>query len=388
MVLLRARGGIIGNIKQALSGVDWLMLGAAIVLSLSGLVTMNSLNDELNYFDRQIIWIPIAIVIAIIASAIDWRFLRRTSVVMGIYGVIVFLLSALFVTGSVFKGSRAWFDLGGFLIQPSDPAKIALIILLAKYFTRRHIAIKDFQHIIISGVYAGVLVVLTLLEPDFGVAVILFGIWAGMLFVSGISKKHILYVGLTSILAFTLLWGFVLAPYQKARIKSFLNPTQDIHGTGYNAFQSVIAVGSGELLGKGVGYGTQSKLKFLPEYQTDFIFAAFAEEWGFVGSMIFLLLFAIIIWRICMHSYRAATNFEALFSLGVAIVLTIHAVIHIGMNMGLLPVTGTPMPFVSYGGSHLLTEYLALGMVISMASFSRATHRGKLNPDDSYVIAS
>lgn len=377
-----------GSIKTTLLGADWILLGSAILLSLGGLVTMNSLNDQLSYFSRQLIWIPVGVLFALIASVIDWRFLRRSSVVMGIYLIVVFLLSILFATGSAFKGAKSWFDLGGFLIQPSDPAKIALVILLAKYFTRRHIAIKDFQHILISGVYAGILVALTLLEPDFGASVILFGIWAGMLFVSGISKKHILYVVLGSVLVFSLLWGFALAPYQKARVKSFINPTQDIRGTGYNAFQSVIAVGSGEILGKGVGYGTQSKLKYLPEYQTDFIFAAFAEEWGFVGSLLLLGLFGTIIWRVCLHSYRAATNFEALFSLGVAIIFSVHAVIHVGMNMGLLPVTGTPMPFVSYGGSHLITEYIAIGMVISMASFSRATHREKLNPDDSYVLAS
>jgi rod shape determining protein RodA len=382
------REGFIGNARRVLLGMDWWLLGSAVLLSLAGLITMRSLNDQFSFFNRQIVWIPIGILTTIICSAIDWRFLRRTNTVMIIYVATVIMLSSLFLVGSIFNGAKSWFSFGAFSFQPSDPAKIALIILLAKYFTRRHVAIKDFHHLIVSGVYTAVLAFLILIQPDFGAAVILFGIWAGMVLLSGISKKHILMVFAISAVAFIILWGFVFKTYQKQRIATFINPASDIRGAGYNAYQSVIAVGSGKILGKGVGYGTQSKLKFLPEYQTDFIFAAFAEEWGLVGSIIFLGLFAIVLWRIGLHSYRAATNFEALFSMGVAIVLFIHATIHIGMNIGLLPVTGTPMPFASYGGSHLITEYAAIGIVISMASFSRATHREKLNPDDSYVLSS
>ncbi|MFZ3019988.1 MAG: rod shape-determining protein RodA [Minisyncoccia bacterium] len=382
------RKGLIENAKRLVFGMDWWLLGSAVLLSLAGLITMHSLNDQFSFFDRQLVWIPLGVLVAFICAAIDWRFLRRTNTVMIIYVATIILLGLLFIVGSVFKGAQSWFSFGAFSLQPSDPAKIALIILLAKYFSRRHVVIKDFRHIIISGVYTAILAVLVLIQPDFGAAVILFGIWAGMVLVSGISKRHILLVFAASAIIFTLLWGFVFKTYQKQRVLTFINPTADIRGAGYNAYQSVIAVGSGQILGKGVGYGTQSKLKFLPEYQTDFIFAAFAEEWGMVGSIIFIGLFAIVLWRVGLHSYRAATNFEALFSLGVSIVLFVHATIHIGMNIGLLPVTGTPMPFASYGGSHLLTEYAALGIVVSMASFSRATHREKLNPDDSYVLSS
>ncbi len=382
------KAGVWESLGQVLMSLDWWLLGAALLLSLAGLITMRSLGDELNYFNRQLVWIPLAFFVSLVFSVIDWRFLRRTNTVMAIYGGAIIILGLLFVLGSVFKGARAWFSFGALSFQPSDPVKLALIILLAKYFSRRHVAIKDFQHIIISGIYAAVLALLVLLQPDFGAAVIIFLIWVGMLFVSGVSKRHILVVFATSAAIFILLWSFVFKTYQKERILSFINPIADIRGTGYNAYQSVIAVGSGQILGKGVGYGTQSKLKFLPEYQTDFIFAAFAEEWGLVGSTIFIILFGVVIWRIGLHSYRAATNFEALFSLGVAIYLFIHAAIHIGMNLGLLPITGTPMPFASYGGSHLLTEYAALGIVISQAASGHATHRAKLNPDDSYVMPS
>ncbi len=382
------RRGLKGSLSGFFADVDWILLGSAFLLSLAGLATMYSFTDEHSYFSRQMIWIPLGVVAALVTSLVDWRFLRRTSVVMALYAGALVVLGLLFATGSIFQGAQSWFDLGGFAVQPSDPAKVVLVILLAKYFTRRHIAIRNIQHIIVSGLYTALIALLVLVQPDLGAALIIFAVWGGMLFVSGISKRHIMAVFAAAAVVFSILWLFVLAPYQKQRVITFIHPLADVRGAGYSALQSVIAVGSGEVLGKGVGYGTQSKLKFLPEYQTDFIFAAFAEEWGFVGSLLFILLFGVVIWRIILHSYRAATNFEALFSLGVAIILSVHAVIHIGINVGLLPVTGTPLPFASYGGSHLLTEYAALGMVISMARFSRATHREKLNPDDSYVLAS
>jgi rod shape determining protein RodA len=149
----------------------------------------------------------------------------------------------------------------------------------------------------------------------------------------------------------------------------------DIHGTGYNAYQSTIAVGSGGLWGKGVGYGTQSRLKFLPEYQTDFIFAAFSEEWGFVGIFVLFTLYGILIWRIIKNAMNGATNFEILFGAGVAIYFIVHITINVGMNMHLLPVTGTPLPFMSYGGTHMLTEFMALGILMSMRKYSRTAHK-------------
>ena len=158
------------------------------------------------------------------------------------------------------------------------------------------------------------------------------------------------------VLSFIVLWSFVFADYQKQRILTFVNPLTDIQGAGYNARQSVIAVGSGGVFGKGVGFGTQSRLKFLPEYETDFIFAAFTEEWGFFGAAIILLLFGFVIWRIVLIAMRGASNFETLFSAGFAIFLVSHVVINIGMNIGILPVTGIPLPFVSYGGSPLFTR--------------------------------
>lgn len=355
--------------------IDWVLFWPVLLITLAGLVTMNSFVGERYFFDRQIIWISISLVIFFIASMIDWRFLRKTEVIVSLFVFFCGLLILLFGLGSIVKGAQSWFDFGGFSFQPSDPVKLVLILVLAKYFTRRHVEIAHIRHLIISGVYTLVLIGLVIVQPDFGSAIILFGIWFGMVLVSGISKKHLFAVIILGIAAFAVLWLFVFQPYQKQRILTFIHPLSDIRGSGYNAYQSTIAVGSGQILGKGIGYGTQSKLQFLPEYETDFIFAAFAEEWGFIGVIIILVLYGIVISRIIQNAMCGASNFETLFGLGLAILFMVHIIIHVGMNIGLLPVTGTTIPFMSYGGSHLLTEYLGLGILMGMRRYSRATHR-------------
>jgi len=177
--------------------------------------------------------------------------------------------------------------------------------------------------------------------------------------------------------SFTFLWFGVLENYQKQRIETFIHPLADTRGAGYNALQSVIAVGSGQWFGKGIGFGTQSRLRFLPEYQTDFIFAAFAEEWGFIGTMLLILLFGVVVFRVVKNALYGSSNFEILFGVGVAIWLITHFTIHVGMNIGLLPVTGITLPFLSYGGSHLLTEAAALGILMGMRKYNRTFHKGE-----------
>jgi rod shape determining protein RodA len=290
--------------------------------------------------------------------------------------------------GESVRGSQSWISFGGFTFQPADFMKLILILLLAKYFSRRHVQIGHIQHIIISSIYAVIPIILVLLQPDFGTALILFLIWLGMIMVSGVSKKHLFIVFLLAFVSFGVLWGFVFTDIQKGRIISFIRPLEDIQGAGYNAYQSTIAVGSGKFFGKGVGYGTQSRLEFLPEYQTDFIFAAFAEEWGFVGISILFFLFGILFWRILHIAFYGDTNFETLFGFGVAIMFMSHFLIHVGMNMGLLPVTGLPIPFLSYGGSHLVAEFTALGILMGMKRYSRAVHREIISTGEIVGISS
>jgi rod shape determining protein RodA len=332
---------------------------------------MDSFSGTEHFFVRQCVWILLSVGAFFVAHTIDWRFLRQTRVLVPIFLGMVGILLLLFGLGHISHGAQSWFSFGGFAFQPSDVAKVVTILILAKYFSRRHTEIRNVRHIIVSGVYAMIIFLLVFLQPDFGGAIIIFGIWFGMVLVSGISKKHVLVVLGVAAIAATALWLFVFQPYQKARVLTFLHPLADIHGAGYNAYQSTIAVGSGQILGKGIGQGSQSKLLFLPEYQTDFIFAAFAEEWGFVGSLILLILSMALLLRIVDNARRSSTNFETLFGLGVAILFGIHILIHAGMNMGVLPVTGIVFPFMSYGGSHLLTEWFSLGMLSSMKSRSQ-----------------
>ena len=371
----------IQNYGFSVDHIDWVLFTSVLLISLAGLVTMNSFQEaggtraQSYFFDRQIIWLLICFTVFFIASQIDWRFLRRTSVITALFTFFCGLLILLFAAGTIAKGAKSWFDFGGFAFQPSDPAKLVLILLLAKYFTRRHIEIAYVRHILVSGAYAFILFVLILVQPDFGSAIIIFALWFGMVLVSGISKKHVLAVAVLGTAAFLVLWLFVFQTYQKQRILTFIHPLTDIRGTGYNAYQSTIAVGSGRVLGKGVGYGTQSKLQFLPEYETDFIFASYAEEWGFIGVILLFILYAVLLSRIIANAQVAAGNFETFFGLGLAILFIIHIIIHAGMNMGLLPVTGTTIPFMSYGGSHLLTEFLGLGILMGMRKYNRAVHR-------------
>lgn len=356
-------------------GIDWVLFCATLPLLGAGLVTMNSFTGDSELFLRQSIWICISLVIFFALSFVDFRFLRRTWVSITLFLISCGLLSALFVVGKVSHGATSWFHLGFFSFQPADLIKLVVIIILAKYFSRRHIEIANVRHIVVSGLYAMIIFLLVLVQPDFGAAVIIFLIWFGMVLVSGISKKHLLGMFFVGILVLGGLWTFVFKDYQKARIMTFINPLTDIHGTGYNAYQSTIAVGSGQVWGKGVGYGTQSRLKFLPEYQSDFIFAAFAEEWGFAGTLLLFILYGIVVWRIVLISFRGATNFEMLFGAGMAIFLVVHFFINIGMNMQLLPVTGQTLPFLSYGGSHLVTEFAGLGILMGMRRNSRVVHK-------------
>jgi rod shape determining protein RodA len=361
--------------KRKLFSIDWILFFSLIPILGAGLITMNSFGDGSGQFTRQLVWICVSFVIFFTLSFIDFRFLKRTNVLISIFAAICLVLIALLTMGVVTKGAQSWIHVGFFSIEPSDPAQIVVILILAKYFSRRHIEIRNIKHIIVSGLYAGTICLLILAQPDFGGAIIIFFIWFGMVLVSGISKKHLLAVMLIGVIGFAGLWGFVLKPYQKARIMTFIHPLTDIHGAGYNAYQSTIAVGSGQMLGKGVGYGTQSKLNFLPEYKTDFIFAAFAEEWGFVGATILFMLYGIVLWRILVNAMYGASNFEILFGLGVAIFLATHFIVNVGMNIGLLPVTGVTIPFMSYGGSHLVTEFTALGILMGMRRYRRDTHK-------------
>jgi len=352
---------------KKLKNVDWILLILGVLLTLFGISVLYNLGAANGFAIRQSIWLLVAVIVFITASFVDFSFLKNGKFLFTLFILMVVILSAVFLLGEEVKGAQSRFYIFGFAIQPADPAKLVLIAILAKYFSRRHMQIAHIKHILISGVYAGILFLLVAAQPDLGSALMLASIWFFIVLLSGISKKHLFALfAIAFVLAFSA-WNFALKDYQKERILIFMDPLKDLYGAGYNAYQSLVATGSGGLLGKGIGLGTQSKLHFLPEYQTDFIFAAFAEEWGFVGVLLFFAVFSALLIRILQLGLKSNDNFTRLFSIGVAALFVTHFVINVGMNIGLLPITGITLPFVSYGGTHLLTEFLMLAILASLS---------------------
>jgi rod shape determining protein RodA len=353
----------------------WPLLALGVAISLLGVLTIHPFDGSASLAPRQLIWIGVGTLAYLACAFTDMRFIRRTPVIIAGYLTAFVLLCLVLIVGTVTQGAKSWFDFGLVAFQPADLAKLVVIALLAKYFSRRHVEIGNAFNIIVSGIYVAAIVLLILVQPDLGTAAILSAVWFGMVLVSGISKRHLAAAVMLGLAAGAGLWFFGLHDYQRTRILAFVNPAADITGSGYNAYQATVAAGSGQMWGKGIGYGTQSKLRFLPEYETDFIFASFAEEWGFAGVTLLLTLYALLLYQLIKLSRLAATNFDALFAIGVAILFAAHIGIHAGINLGLLPVTGTTIPFMSAGGSHVLAEFVALGIVASLAQQGRSVPR-------------
>lgn len=347
--------------------IDWLLIIAIIPLLIFGLFTMKSLGGDDYYFRRQLIWIVVSFCVMGAFMFIDWRALKSGAVILFLYTSGVGVLLLLMVLGRVTRGAQSWLYIGGAAIEPVELIKFILILLFAKYFSGRHVEIALWRHIVISFFYLAVPLVLVLTQPDFGSATILIFIWVSMILFSGLRIRQILMLGTVGAITIVVCWFVILHPYQKQRIISFIQPEHDPRGSGYHAIQAMIAVGSGGIWGKGVGYGTQSRLHFLPESQTDFIFAAFTEEWGLAGVILIFSAFALLFWRIIRIISRAPDNFSKLTGLGIGFLLLGHIIIHIGMNLGLLPITGIGLPFMSYGGSFLLILMAQLGLLESIA---------------------
>ena len=300
----------------------------------------------------------------------DYRNLKK--ITPWLYLGMITMLLIVYFFGPVVRGSARWIDLGFFRMQPAEFAKLGMVIIMAKFLDTQGMKMKNFRYIILSGVYLAIPMFLILIEPDLGSSLVVFAVWFGMLLFSRISKKHLGILILIFAIAAVSAWFFVLHDYQKQRVYTFLDPYSDPQGQGYNVLQSIIAVGSGHLLGQGVGRGLQSQLDFLPERQTDFIFASTAEELGFVGSIVLLGLYFVMFIRIIKTCQSSRDNFGMYLSLGVFIMLLTQVVINIGMNIGIMPVTGIPLPLLSLGGSSLITTLLSLGVVQSVVARQKA----------------
>lgn len=349
---------------------DWWLLASIIPLVVFGLLTMKRLGPSSvggdYFFFRQLFWLAIGFTAFVGAACFDTKlFEKRTLLLLLLWGTSVSLLAFLFLAGPV-RGVKSWFTIGSFSFEPVEPIKLALILVLAKYFSRRHIEITRWRHIFISAFYVAIPLALVIRQPDFGSAFILLAIWAGTTLFSGVSMRQLAWLSAGAVFLFAIFWFFLFAPYQKERIVSFFDPLRDPAGAGYQTLQSKIAIGSGGFFGKGLGHGTQSRLYFLPESQTDFIFAAFAEEWGLFGVSILFLCLGLLFWRLTRAGIRARANFERFFILGILLFFFTQIAIHIGMNLGIFPITGIGLPFMSYGGSLLVTSFAALGLAESI----------------------
>ncbi len=352
-----------------LGKLDVILFIAIIVLVSLGLITIfstsySSVGTDFLNFRKQSTFSVVGIILMTGISFFDYRALKNYTGLLYIIACLI-LIAVLFLGISI-RGTTGWFDFGLFNFQPSEFVKIIAIIIIAKYLSKTANCLNDFKRVLVSGVYISLLIILILFQPDLGSALVLSFIWFAMLFVSGINKKYMALILLFGLALFAGSWNCVFEDYQKDRISTFVNPQSDPLGAGYNVIQSTIAVGSGNIWGKGLGHGSQSQLNFLPEKHTDFIFAVIAEEMGLIGVIFMLGLFGIVFQRIFKIVSETQDNFGKLIVLGASFMIMFHLIINIGMNMGIMPVTGIPLPFISYGGSSLVSFLIMIGIIQSV----------------------
>ena len=353
-----------------LKKMDWFLVASASLLTCFGLVCIYGISLNKNdflLFEKQLIFFGAGILLVILLSFFDWRAIRESPYFILILYFFCFLsLLGLLLFASRTRGALGWYKLGFLSFDPIELAKIVLIILLAKYFSMRHVEMYRLRHIVLSGLYVFFLAILVFFQPNFGSAMILVCLWIGILAISGIKLRHFLVLCICGFLILLSAWFFFLKDYQKERIISFVAPQSDPLGTSWNQNQAKIAIGSGGVFGQGFAKGSQTQYGFLPEPHTDFIFAAIGEEFGLAGIMVLFSLIGILIWRVMKIAFESHSNFSRLFASGFAIVLATQIFIHIGMNLGIAPVIGISLPFVSYGGSGLLALYTGLGILESI----------------------
>lgn len=362
---------------------DFWLFGAVTLLTIFGITMIRSAiagNIELietNTVQKQIIFAVGGVVVAMITAAIDYRFWASLSRIL-YWGMIVTLV-VLNLVGNQLFGSNRWFRLGPILIQPSELAKIVIILILADFFTRHQEKISSLGWVARSLILTTGIAIWILIQPDLSTSIVIFVLWFALTWASGLEIKHLLIGGITGGLVmaasiFFLILTYdptrteaLIKPYQIERIINFLFPDPEArHGAIYNVQQALVSIGSGGWIGKGYESGTQVQLRFLKVRHSDFIFSALAEEFGFVGTIIVMGLLLFIILRCLRAAHIASDTFGALIAYGVATLLTFQALVNIGMNLNLLPVTGLPLPFVSYGGSSLLSMLIGIGLVESV----------------------
>ena len=361
--------------RRLLTNIDWMLIGLVITICLLGIMNIYSATTPYKvigapYYIKQLYWMSFGIFIALFVGSIDYHLLEDFS--YWFYLILVILLVAVLLVGKSSMGATRWLNLGFFNIQPSELMKIVVICTFARFFNNFHavggLTIKDMLlPLAILAVPAGMIVK----QPDLGTAMLVVLITFSMIVYVGLRWTTVVSFVLVTIPVAWLSWAYMLRPYQQNRILDFLNPERSRLGSGYHIIQSKIAVGSGGIFGKGYVSGTQSQLRFLPEQHTDFAFSVFAEEWGFVGCLVLLVIYlCLIMWGLNI-ARRCNDRFGGLLAIGVTAMLFWHTVINIGMVIGLFPVVGVPLPFFSYGGTSMITSMVGIGLLqsISMRRF-------------------
>ncbi len=350
--------------------MDFVLIGAVVLLNIISLVMImsathaNSPTDDTHwYVQRQGLFFIINIIVVFFSLRFEYDQLERFATPLYIFNMVM-LLAVMFV-GQAALGAQRWIQIGPVSLQPSEFSKVIMIVVMAKILNDRKEKLTTVWEALPVFAYMLLPFLLVVKQPDLGTALVFVAIVLGMLYIAGIPGKLYGYLSGGALLMAPVFWHF-LKDYQKNRIMVFLDPDKDPYGSGYHLIQSKIAIGSGMLMGKGLFFGTQSQLNFLPENHTDFIFAVIGEELGFIGVLVVLALYGVILYRGIKIAMEARDDFGALLAVGIVSMLSFHLLVNIGMTMGIMPVTGIPLPFMSYGVSALTTNMLCVGILLNI----------------------
>jgi rod shape determining protein RodA len=350
--------------------IDWLLVLPAALLSFLGLAAIGSVglatdSQTLAPVVKQAIALGLGMILALGLALANYRALDH-------YARLLYILAGMLLIGVLFfgrtiNGTKGWFLIGGWGIQPVEFAKVAFVVIMARFMSK-HAHVRELRLLVSSGIVMALLALLVLLQPDFGGAMVLVGLWFFLLLIAGIKRRHLFFMAVGVLSIATISWFFLLKDYQRDRIETFFDPSRAPLAAGYNSTQAKIAIGAGGVFGRGLGFGSQSQLRFVPEAQTDFLFSVIGEELGFVGVFVMFGLFVLFFFRAIRIAERSGDNFPAFLTLGLVLNIFLATMVNIGMNLGLLPVTGIALPFLSAGGSSLITTWIAVGLLESVAA--------------------
>lgn len=362
--------------KNNLKNMEWWILIAALILCIVGCVALYSAtqSDDLGYFKKQLIWISISLVIMIIFTFVNYEILVRLSPIL--YGLSIILLIAVLFTKAI-NGASSWFNIGAFSLQPAELSKVSVILFLTYVITKVQTRGKEeINRISRLAIILGTIalpVLLIIMQPDYGTAMAYIIAFAMMLFVAGIDKKYLIVAAIIVVIGVPVAYKFVLPTHVKSRIDVFLNPESDPKGAGYNIIQSKLAIGAGELTGMGLLNGNQTQLGYLSPKTTDFIFSLIGEEMGFVVAGTLIVVYVFLITKSLYVAKTAKDDEGSYIAAGISGILFFHLAENVGMTMGLLPITGIPLLFVSYGGSAMITSFICIGLLLNISGNRKRT---------------